>query len=128
MPCESGPTVSRSLPSSRLRLWADAVTELDDRPDLQAQAMAALRFSYDLDAPIAQDVAWVRRSLAVVDKVSDPQLQVYILGQAAGVLVVTGDVAWRTPAGSTASAAFRIVPVVSMRHPGLVLIGPNSYP
>jgi hypothetical protein len=81
------------------RLWADAVTELDDRPDLQAQAMAALRFSYDLDAPIAQDVAWVRRSLAVVDKVSDPQLQVYILGQAAGVLVVTGDVAWRTPAG-----------------------------
>jgi len=43
----------------RRRLWEDAVTELDDRPDLQAQAMAALRFSYDLDAPIAQDVAWV---------------------------------------------------------------------
>jgi hypothetical protein len=83
-----------------VRKWADAVTERDDRPDLQAQAMAALRFSYDLDAPIAQDVAWVRRSLAVVDKVSDPQLQVYILGQAAGVLVVTGDVGWRTPAGA----------------------------
>jgi DNA-binding CsgD family transcriptional regulator len=77
------------------RLLADAVTELDDRPDLQAQAMAALGFPYDLDAPIAQDVTWVRRSLALVDKVSDPQLQVYILGQAAGILVYAGEAGWR---------------------------------
>jgi hypothetical protein len=77
------------------RLWADAVTELDDRPDLQAQAMAALGFPYDLNAPIAQDVTWVRRSLALVDKVSDPQLQVYLLGQAVSVLVTAGEVGWR---------------------------------
>ena len=77
------------------RLWADAVADLDDRPDLQAQAMVALGFPYDLNAPITQDVTWVRRSLALVDKVSDPLLQVYILGQAAGVLVVAGEVGWR---------------------------------
>jgi DNA-binding CsgD family transcriptional regulator len=77
------------------RLWAAAVTELDGRPDLQAQAMVALGFPYDLDAPIAQDVAWVRRSLALVDKIDDPQLQVYLLGQAISVLVLAGEVGWR---------------------------------
>jgi DNA-binding CsgD family transcriptional regulator len=77
------------------RLWADAVAELDDRPDLQAQAMAALGFPYDLDAPIAQDLTWVRRSLALVDKINDPQLRVYLLGQAVSVLVSAGDLGWR---------------------------------
>lgn len=77
------------------RLWADAVNELDDRPDLQAQAMVALGYPHDPDVPIAEHVSWVRRSLAAVDRVSDPLLQVYVLGQAAGVLITAGDVGWR---------------------------------
>jgi DNA-binding CsgD family transcriptional regulator len=77
------------------RLWADAVPELQQRPDLQVQAMASLGYLIDRDVPVTADLAWVERSLDLAGKISDPLLEVFVLGKAAAVFLQTGDHRWR---------------------------------
>jgi DNA-binding CsgD family transcriptional regulator len=77
------------------RLWADAVPELRERPDLQVLAMASLGYLIDRDVPVTADLAWVERSVDLVDKISDPLLEVFVLGKAAAVFLQTGDRRWR---------------------------------
>jgi DNA-binding CsgD family transcriptional regulator len=77
------------------RLWADAVVDLDEQPDLQVQAMAALGYTIDPDVPVAADLNWVQRSLDLMGKTGDPLLKVFVLGKAGAVLLQAGDRHWR---------------------------------
>lgn len=77
------------------RLWADAVAELDERPDLQVLAMASLGYLIDRDVPVTADLRWAERSLELADKTGDPLLEVFVLGKAAAVFLQVGDRRWR---------------------------------
>jgi DNA-binding CsgD family transcriptional regulator len=77
------------------RLWADAVAELDERPDLQVQAMASLGYMIDSDVPVAADLEWVQRSLDLVGTTGDPLLEVFTLGKAGAAFLQVGDRRWR---------------------------------
>jgi DNA-binding CsgD family transcriptional regulator len=81
------------------RLWTDAVGELGERPDLQALAMVSLGYLIDRDVPAADNLAWVRRSVELVEKIGDPLLEVFIFGKAGGCLAEFGDPGWRELAG-----------------------------
>jgi DNA-binding CsgD family transcriptional regulator/tetratricopeptide (TPR) repeat protein len=76
-------------------LWADAVADLGERPDLQVQAMASLGYLIDPDVPVAADIEWVQRSLDLVGNTGDPLLEVFILGKAAAAFLQAGDRRWR---------------------------------
>ena len=76
-------------------LWAQAVDELDERPDLQAVAMSSLGYLIDRGVPVTADLEWVQRSLDVVNKTADPLLEVFLLGKAAAVFLQVGDRRWR---------------------------------
>lgn len=77
------------------RLWADAVADLGERPDLQVLAMASLGYPIDRDVPLTVDLNWMRRSLDLVEKTGDPLLEVFVVGKAAGVMALAGDGGWR---------------------------------
>jgi DNA-binding CsgD family transcriptional regulator len=77
------------------RLFADAVKELTDRPDLQAWAMVCLGMPTTPGIPLSDNVAWLHRSLEIVPSIQDPALEVFLLGKVAMVLVAIGDAEWR---------------------------------
>jgi hypothetical protein len=77
------------------RLFADAVNELTDRPDLQAWAMVCLGLPTTPGMPLADNVAWLHRSLEIVPAIQDPAVEVFLLGKVAMVLVALGDPEWR---------------------------------
>jgi DNA-binding CsgD family transcriptional regulator len=77
------------------RLFAEAVDELADRPDLQAWAMVCLGMPTTPGMPLAENVAWLHRSLEIVPAIQDPAVEVFLLGKAAMVLVALGDPEWR---------------------------------
>jgi DNA-binding CsgD family transcriptional regulator len=77
------------------QLWADAVAELDERPDLQAMAAISLGYLIDQDVSVAEDLAWVERSLDIVQRAGDPLLEVFIVGKAAATFLQAGDRRWR---------------------------------
>jgi DNA-binding CsgD family transcriptional regulator len=78
----------------RRTLLAEAVADLDGRPDLQAWAMVALGIPRDLDIPIEEDLAWLHRSLALLDEIDDPLVEAFVAGKAGAILVASGDPAW----------------------------------
>ncbi|HEY7046714.1 MAG TPA: AAA family ATPase [Jatrophihabitantaceae bacterium] len=77
------------------RLFAEAVDELTDRPDLQAWAMVCLGMPTTPSMPLADNVAWLHRSLEIVPAIQDPAVEVFLLGKIAMVLVALGDAEWR---------------------------------
>lgn len=77
------------------RLFAAAVDELDDRPDLAAWAMVMLGIPVTPDVALAEYRAWLMRALRVIPEVGDPPFEVFLLGKIAMVLVPTGDPVWR---------------------------------
>jgi hypothetical protein len=47
------------------------------------------------DVPLAEHLRWLRRSLELLGQVSDPALEVLLLGKVARVLISVGDHTWR---------------------------------
>ena len=83
-------------PVRQRRLTEEAVAELDDRPDLKAWAMVGLGIPIGApDVPLAEHLRWLRRSLELLGQVSDPALEVLLLGKVARVLISVGDHTWR---------------------------------
>ncbi|SEE28852.1 helix-turn-helix transcriptional regulator [Jiangella alba] len=80
------------------QLFADAVDDLDHRPDLKAWAMVVLGIPMAGDADPAEHRAWLQRALTVVPEIPDHAFQAFLLGKIAMVQVPTGDPAWRTTA------------------------------
>jgi DNA-binding CsgD family transcriptional regulator len=78
----------------RRTLLAEAVADLDERPDLQAWAMIGLGIPRDLDVPFDEDLSWLHRSLALLDEIDDPLVEVFVAGKAGAILVMSGDPAW----------------------------------
>ncbi|HUN33537.1 MAG TPA: AAA family ATPase [Trebonia sp.] len=76
-------------------LLAEAVLNLDGRPDLLAWARLAMAIVSPPDIPQAEDVEWLSRALDALAEVSDRRLRVFVLGKAASLLVLFGDPAWR---------------------------------
>ncbi|RIQ24366.1 ATP-binding protein, partial [Jiangella rhizosphaerae] len=81
------------------QLFADAVADLDHRPDLKAWAMVVLGIPMAGDGDLAEHRAWLRRALTVVPEIPDHAFQVFLLGKIAMVQLPTGDPAWRDTAG-----------------------------
>jgi DNA-binding CsgD family transcriptional regulator len=77
------------------RLFARAVDDLDDRPDLKAWATVCLGMPTTPEVPLAENVAWLHRSLEIIPAVEDHVVEVFLLGKAAMVLVALGDPDWR---------------------------------
>ncbi len=82
-------------PERAARLFAAAVDELDDRPDLKAWAMVMLGIPVTPDVALAEYRPWLMRALEVIPDVADPSFEVFLLGKVAMVLVPTGDPVWR---------------------------------
>ncbi|MPZ29085.1 MAG: AAA family ATPase [Micromonosporaceae bacterium] len=77
-------------------LLTEAVAELPDRPDLRALAMVALGVPTGVPGvPLAEHLRWLHRSLEILPELTDPALEVLVLGKVAMVLTSVGDPAWR---------------------------------
>jgi DNA-binding NarL/FixJ family response regulator len=80
-------------------LLADAVPNLEARPDLLAWALLAMAIASPPGIPLAENVEWLNRALEALNEVNDRLLQVFVLGKAGSFLVETGDRAWREVTG-----------------------------
>ncbi|GGJ53563.1 LuxR family transcriptional regulator [Streptomyces brasiliensis] len=80
--------------SRRHRAFAEAVADLDDRPDLAAWCMAALGIPTAPQAPIAEHRRWLERALRLAPKVTDPAVRLFVLGVIAMVFAALGDPRW----------------------------------
>nr|WP_273482863.1 LuxR family transcriptional regulator [Kribbella italica] len=81
-------------PAREAELYRTAVGELDERPDLQAWAMVGL----GLPAPGTDPVErrhWLERALVTLERVTDPDFPVFLLGKIAMVMLAVGDPLWR---------------------------------
>ncbi|WP_165878269.1 AAA family ATPase [Micromonospora sp. MW-13] len=76
-------------------LFATAIGELADRPDLRARATAALGVLTASSGTVALGRDWLYRSMEVLAEVSDPMVRVFVLGKVGMGLVTVGDPAWR---------------------------------
>lgn len=85
--------------SEKRQLFAAAVDNLDDRPDLQAWAMMGLGIPMAPDIPVAEHQVWLQRALDTIPRIADPQMRVYLLGSVASSLAGIGDPGWRTLTG-----------------------------
>ncbi|MEI7058780.1 AAA family ATPase [Nocardioides sp. CCNWLW239] len=81
-------------PAPRRELYAQAVAELEHRPDLQAWAMVGLGIPTVPEVPVSELREWLHRALEIVPTVEDPAFRVFLWGKAAMVLVSLGDPAW----------------------------------
>ncbi|MFD6177467.1 MULTISPECIES: helix-turn-helix transcriptional regulator [unclassified Isoptericola] len=81
-------------PVARRQMYAQAVEELEDRPDLRAWAMIALGIPTVRDVPVAELRDWLHRSMQIVPTLADPDFRVFLRGKAAMVLAPMGDPAW----------------------------------
>lgn len=77
------------------QLCAEAVEELDDRPELKAWAMVSLGIPMEQGVPLAEHAGWLRQALEILPEVGDRAVEVFVLGKAAMVLVGFGDPSWR---------------------------------
>ncbi|HEX5957697.1 MAG TPA: hypothetical protein VFY92_03450, partial [Hyphomicrobiaceae bacterium] len=77
------------------RLLAEAVGELDGRPDLKARAMVALGYPDVPGVALAEHRIWLDRALEVLPTVDDPGLRYLVLGKVAMVWIGLGDPKWR---------------------------------
>lgn len=79
----------------RRRLFAAAVYDLADQPELRATAMVGLAIPAVPGIADAEYRHWQQQLLAWVPRLSDPAMQVSMLGKVAMVQVATGDPQWR---------------------------------
>lgn len=83
-------------PGQQRRLLTEAVTHLDDRPDLKAWAMVALGMVALSGIGWDEHKRWLQQALDILPDVGDPVFEVYLLGKIAMELVGAGDPAWRS--------------------------------
>jgi DNA-binding CsgD family transcriptional regulator len=77
------------------QLFADAVDELDGRPDLKAHSMICLGFPIVPGVPLSEHRSWLQRALDILPQVRNPSYEVFLLSKVAMVLVGIGDWEWR---------------------------------
>jgi ATP/maltotriose-dependent transcriptional regulator MalT len=78
------------------QLFAKAVDELDDQPELQASAMISL--ASGTQSRVSERLSWVRRAHEILPGVDDPAYEVYLQSKIGGVMVLAGDPDWRQAA------------------------------
>lgn len=71
-----------------------AVAELEERPDRQAEALAALAVVTVHRVPVRENLAWMTSSLQALRKAPDPVLEARVLGNRAALLITIGDEGW----------------------------------
>ncbi|WP_329521050.1 ATP-binding protein [Spirillospora sp. NBC_01491] len=86
--------VVRADPASRHQALVAAVEDLDGRPDLAAWTMVALGIPTLTDVAPGEQLAWVDRALALIPKIGNPDLRLFVTGKAAMLLVIYGDPRW----------------------------------
>lgn len=80
-------------PERRRRLYADAIPDLDDRPDLKATAMVGLAVPMSSDTSAAERKHWANEALRLQAAADDPDA-VFVVGKIATVLMWSGDPQW----------------------------------
>ncbi len=81
-------------PAREAELFRTAVDDLDERPDLQAWAMVGLGLPAP-DTDPAERRQWLERALMTLERVTDPDFPVFLLGKIAMVMLAVGDPLWR---------------------------------
>ncbi|MGX7670725.1 helix-turn-helix transcriptional regulator [Plantactinospora sp. DSM 117369] len=76
-------------------LFAEALADLADRPELKAWAMVGLGIPRSLGVPAAEHQMWLHRALQILPEVANPVVEVFLLGKVAMVLAPMGDPQWR---------------------------------
>ncbi|MEV4186889.1 AAA family ATPase, partial [Streptosporangium canum] len=83
-----------SQPDQRRRAYAEAVKDLDGRPDLALQAMMGLGLPTAPDLPLTEHLQWLERALDQLPAIDDSTLVAFALGKIAMVLTTIGDPRW----------------------------------
>lgn len=81
--------------SYQRRLFAAAVDDLTDQPELRAMAMVGLAIPAVPGIAAAEYRSWQQRLVALLPTLADPALRLSMLGKVAMVQVATGDPGWR---------------------------------
>ncbi|WP_202880643.1 helix-turn-helix transcriptional regulator [Kribbella amoyensis] len=100
-----------SDPARASALYLAAIDDLAERPDLQAWAMVGLGLPAPGDDP-AERRGWLERALVTLERVTDPDFPVFLLGKIAMVMLALGDPLWRQV---TAQMIDRTTPASSHR-------------
>lgn len=87
--------VAGENPPLQRELFATAIAELPDRPDLRARATVAVGLLTVADGTLTQGRAWFDRSLDLLAEVDDPTVRIFVLGKVTMGLVILGDPHWR---------------------------------
>lgn len=82
-------------PVRQHRLWAEAVGDLTERPDLRAWAMLSLAMPLVPGIPMAEHLDWLRRARQALPEIDDRPLEAFLLGKLAMLLALVGDPEWR---------------------------------
>jgi DNA-binding CsgD family transcriptional regulator len=82
----------------QLRLLAGAVEDLDDRPDLCAEAMVGLGVLSPRTMSPSERTEWLNRAVRAVGGTADPVLHAWVLSRVGVVLCTHGNLVWRAQA------------------------------
>jgi DNA-binding CsgD family transcriptional regulator len=77
------------------QLWSAAVEDLSDRPDLRAWAMVNLGMPIVPGMALSEHLGWLHEARRTLPQVDDPELEVFLLGKTAMMLIAVGDPEWR---------------------------------
>lgn len=86
--------VTRTDLMARYRMFADALGDLADRPELAAWAMVALGLPTVPDVPLPEHLAWLDQALETLPAIDDPATRLLVLGKVAMVFTAVGDPRW----------------------------------
>lgn len=86
-------------PQRARRLFAGAVADLADRPDLRAYAMVSLGVPVTAQVGKAEHQRWLQQAVQVLPAVTDRQFGTFLLGKIAMMRAAFGDRSWRQLAG-----------------------------
>lgn len=84
-----------SDPGRQHKLWAEAVGDLTERPDLRARAMLNLAMPLAPGIPMAEHIDWLRRAQQALPDIHDRSQETLLLGKTAMLLTLVGDPEWR---------------------------------
>lgn len=84
-----------SDPLRQHRLWAEAVGDLTERPDLRAWAMLNLAMPLAPGITMDEHLDWLRQARQVLPELGDRSLKAFFLGKTAMLLTLVGDPEWR---------------------------------
>ncbi|HEY0697354.1 MAG TPA: AAA family ATPase, partial [Micromonospora sp.] len=82
-------------PSVQRTLFATAIEQLPDRPDLRVRATVAVGLLTASIGTVTRGRDWLSRALELVAEVHDPTVDVFVFGKVGMGLVTLGDPRWR---------------------------------